>query len=104
MMATRSIQHLGKPVLPSGAEERAEMKGTQVTETIKASGQMIPRNQAGHMTATDHVITTKKIFLAKSGPSTHEGRPFGFGHQGLIPRRTASPWRTWREAIFRRRC
>ncbi len=60
------------------------MKGTQVTETIKASGQMIPRKQAGHMTATDHVITTK-IFLAKSGPSTHEGGPFGFGRRGPIP-------------------
>jgi hypothetical protein len=32
---------------------------------------MIPRKQAGHMTATDHVIKTE-IFLANTGPSTHD--------------------------------
>jgi hypothetical protein len=66
MMANRSNGYLGKPAPGSSAEERVDLNGTQVTETIKASGQMIPRKQAGHMTATDHAIKTK-IFLLKPG-------------------------------------
>ncbi len=75
MMATRSIQHLGKPAEGSRdavtTGERADLNGTQITETIKASGQMIPRKQAGHMTATDPAGNTE-IILAIQGPSTHD--------------------------------
>ncbi len=71
MMATRSIRQLGIPAMRSSADERVYVNGTWCTETIKASGHMAPRKQAAHMTATDHVITTKKS-LAKTGPSTHE--------------------------------
>ncbi len=75
MMATRTIQHLGKPAVGSSAAvttgKRVDLNGTQVTETIKASGQMIPRKQAAHMTATDHAGNTE-ISLANTGPSTHD--------------------------------
>ena len=75
MMATRSIQAPGHPAVGSSAAmimaERADLNGTWRTETIKASGQTTPREQAGHMTALDQLIATDKV-LAKSGPSTHD--------------------------------
>ena len=62
MIANRSNCYLGKPATGSSAtlrsSERVGLNGTKVTETIKSSGQMTPRKQAGHMTATDHAIKT----------------------------------------------
>ena len=72
MMANRSIQNLGEPAKGSGAtvskDKHVDLNGTQGTEPIKASGQMIPRKQAGHMTATDHVIKTKNCLQTTGRP------------------------------------
>ncbi len=75
MMATRSIRHLGNPAVGSSdaqaTGERVDLNGTQITETIKASGHKVPRKQARHMTAIDQAANTE-IFLANQGPSTHD--------------------------------
>ena len=70
-MATRSSRKPGQPAKGSSASERADLNGTRCTETIKASGQVIPRKQAGHMTALDQRLTSQKS-LANNGPSTHD--------------------------------
>ena len=78
MMATRSIRKPGQPAKGSSAAERVDLNGTRRTETIKASGQVIPREQAGHMTALDHRITNPKS-LANTGPSTHDPKAARWG-------------------------
>ena len=70
-MATRSTRKPGQPAEGSSAGERADLNGTRHTETIKGSGQVVPRKQAGHMTALDQRITSQKS-LANKGPSTHD--------------------------------
>ncbi len=72
MMASWSIQNLGKPAFESSAyvlqDKRVDLNGTQATEPIRASGYMIPRKQAGHMTATDHVINFRKSLQTPGRP------------------------------------
>ena len=85
MMANRSIRHQGIPATGSSTTaiigERVDLNGTLATETIKASGQLAPRKQAGHMTALDHAKNT--IFYLQT-----PGRPH------MIPARYfPSSWR-----------
>ncbi len=62
MMANRSIRYRGIPATGSSTTATngvcADLIGTLATETIKASGQLAPRKQAGHMTALDHAKKT----------------------------------------------
>ncbi len=58
----------------SSAGERADLNGFWCTETIKASGLVTPRKQAGHMTAPDQPIASNK-HLANHRPSTHDPVP-----------------------------
>ena len=73
MMATRLHRYLGKPVLGTSASERVGLIGTEGRETIKASGQNVPRKKAGHMTATqlpskprNHLQTTGRPHMTRS--------------------------------------
>ena len=73
MMANRSIRHQGKPATGSSTAAMTgvcvDLIGTLATETIKASGQLAPRKQAGHMTALDHA--KKTIFYLQSPGRPH---------------------------------
>jgi hypothetical protein len=68
VMATRSNRRAGKPAPGSGTLECADLNGTCSSETIKASGQITPRKQAGHMTALDHAARTQNPLLKPGRP------------------------------------
>jgi hypothetical protein len=68
VMATRSTRRAGKPAPGSGTLECADLNGTCSSETIKASGQITPRKQAGHMTALDHAARTQNPLLKPGRP------------------------------------
>jgi hypothetical protein len=53
----RSIRDVRHSVGPSGTPETATLFGTPVAETILASGHVRPRQQAGHMIASDPIRT-----------------------------------------------
>ena len=53
--------------------EIAALFGTPVAETILASGHMRSHQQAGHMTASDPILTLA-VPLASRGPSTYGPR------------------------------
>src|SRR5258708_39715232 len=54
-----------------GQRDPARMIRVRSTDTIRASG-LVPRQQAGHMTASDLTCRNAKKTLASWGPSTHD--------------------------------
>jgi hypothetical protein len=63
-----------------GQRDPEAMIRVRSTDPIRASG-LVPRQQAGHMTASDLMSQSAKRTLARRGPSTHDGGRVGtFGH------------------------
>src|SRR5487761_2628629 len=67
-----------------GRRDPEAMIRVRSTDPIRASG-LVPRQQAGHMTASDLTSQNAKKTLASWGPSTHDGREPG--HDGTAPHR-----------------
>ena len=65
MMAILSSRNPGNPDTGSSLFEGADLNGTRATEPIKASGNLIPHKQAGHMTALDHANNNREYPLPK---------------------------------------
>src|ERR1700722_10874481 len=82
MQAIRSdhqelLQHGRRPHMESiGRQQVAGLFGTRVAETILASGQKRPHQQAGHMDASDPIRPSRT--LAARGPSTYGFRARSF--------------------------
>src|SRR5665213_4089901 len=55
-----------------GQRDPEAMIRVRSTDPIRASG-LVPRQQAGHMTASDLISQSAKRTLARRGPSTHDG-------------------------------
>ena len=55
-----------------GQRDPEAMIRVRSTDPIRASG-LVPRQQAGHMTASDLMGQSVKRTLARRGPSTHDG-------------------------------
>src|SRR5580658_4174339 len=58
-----------------GQRDPGSMIRVRSTDPIRASG-LVPRQQAGHMTASDCSCQSVKKALARRGPSTHDGVGF----------------------------
>src|SRR5580658_2585863 len=54
-----------------GQRDPGSMIRVRSTDPIRASG-LVPRQQAGHMTASDCSCQSVKKALARRGPSTHD--------------------------------
>src|ERR1700735_612571 len=54
-----------------GQRDPEVMIRVRSTDSIRASG-LVPRQQAGHMTASDRTRQNAKKTLASRGPSTHD--------------------------------
>jgi hypothetical protein len=54
-----------------GQRDPERMIRVRSTDPIRASG-LVPRQQAGHMTASDPTKLNAEKTLARSGPSTHD--------------------------------
>jgi len=72
VMAIRVEPGIGKARALSCAAKRATVMGSRSAYFIRASGQRVPRQQAGYMTAPDHNANTIIIILATQGPSIHD--------------------------------
>src|SRR5580658_6279217 len=75
-----------------GQRDPGSMIRVRSTDPIRASG-LVPRQQAGHMTASDCSCQSVKKALARRGPSTHDDiEP---EHDGVDGPRTASMCQSW---------
>jgi hypothetical protein len=68
-----SVNRRIKRNLPNvmGQPDPEAMIRVRSTDPIRASG-LVPRQQAGHMTASDFDTPKRKKTLASGGPSTHD--------------------------------
>ena len=70
MSVNRRIERTLSVVM--GQRDPEVMIRVRSTDPIRASG-LVPRQQAGHMTASDFTCRSAKKILARRGPSTHDG-------------------------------
>lgn len=69
MMAHQSAATAGTTRRRSGTSQSAKRNGTRSAETIRASGRDMPRQQAGHTTASDKCADRfKKVLQRRSHP------------------------------------
>ena len=92
-MMAMSVNRRSERNLPivMGRRDPEAMIRVRSTDPIRASG-LVPRQQAGHMTASDLTSQNAKKTLASWGPSTHDGNVrgrflFSDGHQDVGARR-----------------